>query len=247
MDNSTTQSEPLFVSQFTPKIPTVEQEFERVWYVMTARDFFEKYGYKVVIPEHSYFSELWSRPLNEVAEQKSTAERIFSHEIYDPMFYAPAVSMVEQCNEALAHSGPVLAEMHRLWGFRLFPIYTVLLTRYGTNGSYFSDTGTIQIRYNADGQMGRIDPVSTLMHEVVHCGIEDEVVLKYQLSHSEKERLVDLLMQLCLQPFLPTPYTLQPLGDAAIDAWITAGTINDLPKAIAGFVAEHPRVSPQTS
>ncbi len=241
MNNTIANTNPAFNPKFVSKIPTAEQEFERVWYVVESREFFQRYGYKVVKPNHKFFEGLSSRPLSELTQYKDDARRIFVEEVYDSQFYLPAVKMVEACNKVLTHATPVLKRFHALWGFKLFSEYTVLLTRYGTSGSYFSDTGIIQIRYNEDGRLGKLDPASTLLHEVVHCGIEEDIVVKFKLTHPEKERLVDLIMKLSLEKVLDSSYELQTLGDDRIDKWVTRETIEALPPAIASFVAANPR------
>lgn len=84
----------------------------------------------------------------------------------------------------------VIETIYALEGFS--PIkdsYTVVLTRYGTGGSYFPEESTIIINCS---RTRKINPIGTVMHEMVHMGI-DHLIQEYDISHWKKERLVDLL------------------------------------------------------
>ena len=78
---------------------------------------------------------------------------------------------------------------------------------------------------------------------MVHLGIQEHIVNKYQLSHWEKERLVDLICSTCFADILPK-YHLQKIETLTIDTFATKEAImHDLPKAIEAFVAQYPRES----
>ena len=44
-----------------------------------------------------------------------------------------------------------------------------------------------------DGTFKEPNPAHTAVHEMVHMGIEEDIVKQYGLSQGEKERMVDLI------------------------------------------------------
>ena len=110
--------------------------------------------------------------------------------------------------------------------------YTVKLTKYGPGGSYDPKTGTVTMLTTKGGQFKKLDPVETIVHEVVHMGIENEIVARYKLSHPEKERLVDLFVQKLYKEEMPN-YKLQNLGESKIDPFIN--DLSKLPEEVAAY------------
>lgn len=221
--------------------PTQAEEFKRIWDVLTEMDFFREHGYKIILPEHAFYKELAIRAPKITKADKTKAKKIFITDIYDKEFYQPAHVQIKDCQDVLTRSFATLAEMRAQWGFKIFTKYKVLLTRYGTNGSYFEDTGTIQIRYNDNGKIGRLGPSQTIMHEIVHCGIEECIIRKFKLTHPEKERLVDWIVKLKLEEFLFGPYSFQDLGDERISKYMSPASIAKLPETIRDYVTSNPR------
>lgn len=74
---------------------------------------------------------------------------------------------------------------------------------------------------------------------MTHIGIEENIVKKFQLSHQEKEALVD---RMCLinfgDLFSPNPNNTQNNPFASI---LTSETANDLPRVIGEYVLKYPR------
>lgn len=118
--------------------------------------------------------------------------------------------------------------------------YEVLLTLYGPGGSYRSDTGRVIMLTRPDGSFRRPIPHGTVIHEIVHIGIQRRLVRRYRLSHWEKERLVDLICARLFRGLLPT-YRLQRRGDRRIDAYVQRFGLRRLPKAVRQYVRDHPR------
>jgi hypothetical protein len=90
------------------------------------------------------------------------------------------------------------------YGFRTFGHYDVVLTLYGPGGGYDSSTGRITLFTDAEGH-GRFDKpfAHTIVHEMVHIGIQKRIVEAKQLTHSDKERLVDRVCLLAFDDLLP--------------------------------------------
>lgn len=108
-------------------------------------------------------------------------------------------------------------------GFILFPKYELRLTKFGTGGDYFPSYGAfdgklrpqpgknlfpkdkraiILLKLNDKNNFSR-DPLEIITHEIIHLGIEKPVVRKYELSHKQKEALVDKLCLLKFSKLLP--------------------------------------------
>lgn len=74
-------------------------------------------------------------------------------------------------------------------GLRLPNEVDVVLTKYGTGGSYELPNKII-LNITSDYN----DPCITFVHELVHLLVEEPIVKKYNLSHWQKEGLVDYLI-----------------------------------------------------
>lgn len=77
-----------------------------------------------------------------------------------------------------------------LKSLKLLPAYTVLLTRYGTGGSYIIPNIIILNIRNKDCRKF----AATIFHEIIHLAIEP-FIQKHPITHWEKERLVDIIFK----------------------------------------------------
>ncbi len=79
------------------------------------------------------------------------------------------------------------------------------------------------------------------IHELVHIGIEEPIVKRFSLTHSEKERIVDKICMLKFKKEMPK-YYIRKLWDIRVDKFVTKETLDmDLVKAISGYVKNYPR------
>lgn len=96
-----------------------------------------------------------------------------------------ARTLVKQFNELAKN----FKDLQKFSAFTFFPKYSVVLTRYGTGGSYDSSKGEVIINIEfRSGEKG----VATVTHEIIHIGIQ-YLITKYNVPHWAKERLVDLI------------------------------------------------------
>ena len=73
---------------------------------------------------------------------------------------------------------------------------------------------------NPNGDFKQYDnPANTLIHEIIHMGIEESIIQRYQVSHPLKERIVDQLVLLHFRTLLPN-YRLQEMGEDRIDPYL---------------------------
>ena len=106
------------------------------------------------------------------------------------------------------------------WEFNTFDRYKIIFTLYGTGGSYDPDQGTITLLTTKDGRfMNYENPANTIIHEIVHMGMEYSIVQKYKLSHGNKERIVDTFVYLMFKDQL-SDYSIQNMGDPKIDSYL---------------------------
>ncbi len=127
----------------------------------------------------------------------------------------------------------------RNWHFKEFENYRVRLTLYGPGGSFDPDNGMILIFTTPEGDFKQYkDPANTIIHEVVHVGIEHSIIQKFMVSHGLKERIVDTFVLLQFQDLLPD-YRMQSMGDQRLDRVLASqDDLSDLAKIIEQFRAE---------
>jgi hypothetical protein len=120
------------------------------------------------------------------------------------------------------------------WVFKLFSKYEVKLTAYGPGGSYNSEHGYIILKTTSNGVFKRCSPIYTIVHEIIHIGIEGCIIKKFGLSHIEKEGLVDAI---CVNYFkdILVGYTIQKLGDKDIFNAISEKSCKNLPEQIEEY------------
>ena len=224
--------------EIRPKNPT--EEFDYLWYVLGRVPFYKKQGYTFETPDHPEFQRLVATSPNFTEEDKTKAQRLFVDQIYNPAFYANGLAVLEGERTRIEQAFPGFVEFNKKWGFKLFPKYQVTLTRFGPGGLYDDDIGLITMMTRQDGTFKRPNPSHTPVHEMVHIGIENDIVKQYHLTHREKERLVDLVTSSRFGGILPG-YKLQDLGDPKIDPYITPSALEDLPSAVSRYVQDYPR------
>jgi hypothetical protein len=84
----------------------------------------------------------------------------------------------------------------------------------------------------------KINAIHNVIHEMVHLGIEDNIVKKFKLEHWEKEALVD---SICILKFgsLLTNYRYQNNGNTKIREYINVETVENVPKIIKKYVSDY--------
>lgn len=221
-----------------PQTPV--EEFDYLWSVLQDLPFFRKNNYKIELPSHPVFQALAKMSPDFSGVDRDQIRKIFESEVYDASFFDNGLKALESERERITQVLPTLAEFHDQWGFRLYPKYDIALTRYGVGGRYEPDKGRILMMTSADGTFKRVHPSHTPVHEMVHLGIQDNIVKHFGLTHWEKERIVD---QICSRQFgqLLPGYAVQSQGDIRVDPYVTTETLKDLPTAISHYVTVFPR------
>ena len=219
---------------------TAKEEYDYLWFVLNDMPFYKENNYTVELPDNPVFLELAKKSPKFGKINKKELFNLFKKEIYDTVFFKQGISRLESYRPMFDKAISKFIGMNQKWGFKIFPKYSVLLTRYGTGGSYYPDEGKILTITNFDGNLKESCPGESLIHEIVHIGIEKNIVNHFSLDNWEKEAVVDLICVLKFKDILPT-YQIQKQGNKKIGNYITLKSINNLPKAIEKYVTDFPR------
>lgn len=152
-----------------------EYELERVRYTLSRADFYKSNGYTPTLPAGLDL---------ERGSDSDALESVVRE--YDNEYFAYYEdSLLSKCRE---HDG-ILQSMEKAGIIRGDPPYVIYLTRYGVGGSYGPpDEVVLKVWEREVSDRG----FGTLLHELVHLHINNWVV-EHELSHWQKERLVDLI------------------------------------------------------
>lgn len=216
------------------------EELDYLWFILKDMPFFCEYGYDVEIPDHPEFKKLAEISPNFNDVDKKYIEKIFIEQCYDENFYNIGLAAIESEKLHIEKIFPILIEFNKKWEFKIFPQYTIVLTRYGSGGMYDPDSGKIVILTTKEGRFKRPNPAHTPIHEIIHIGIEENIINRFNLTHKEKERLVDLIVLKKFGDILPD-YQMQSFGDSRIDPYITAESLDNLPQIIEKYIKDFPR------
>lgn len=213
----------------TPKIVvrpmTCEEEVSHILMILSRLDWFRNNGYDVSVflsrlpldflkyyDDHNNMTDFDVTKLNEIYKK-----------CYDITSYAEYLSKIKKDKKYFDKRLKIFAELNKLWGFKIFSTYTLLLSHRGFGGFYDDKTGIVYVTIYT--------PRCSIFHEMCHIGVQF-LVDKYGLSHDDKERLVDIICNTILDM---KEYKMQNRGNPKLNEYITKETIIDLPKAIENF------------
>ena len=201
-------------ARFEAVVPTAQQETDYVWRNLQDIAFFEQNGYNVSFPVGDLIDALKEKARSgSLTDEDYTALGLFMEQhAYRAEDYERGyqhVTAVLSSLEAMVNS---IEDEGYGWNFRFYDRYQIFLTLYGPGGSYNPGDGSIILLTNPRGGFRRYaNPVNTLIHEVVHMGIEESIVQRLNVPHGLKERLVDLFVKAHFGDVLPD-YRIQRRG-----------------------------------
>ncbi|MFK8006931.1 MAG: hypothetical protein AB8H03_11190 [Saprospiraceae bacterium] len=222
-------------------IPTIEQEATSIWRTINDIEFFEKQGYKINLPENDLIQSLIEKSKNGKfgSDDFSEIYNLLEVNIYKKDNYELALKKVSDQKKMI---NKLVNELYILqkkwnWEFKMFENYNIVFTLYGTGGSYDPDLGIVTLFTTSKGEFMNYDkPANTIIHEIIHMGIEKSIVQKYNLPHGLKERIADAMVFLLFGKSLPE-YKIQNMGDKKIDQSLKKKTdINELDSIIKKFM-----------
>lgn len=209
-------------NRFTILVPTVEQEATSVWRIINDIQFFNNHGYSVNLPHCRQVDSLLIKSKNGMFSNNdySSIFELIESDFYNEENYLAAYEKVKQQEVVVNTMIGQLDSLRNLWDwdFKMFANYDVLFTLYGSGGSYNANIGGIALFTNNYGDFKSYsNPANTIIHEIVHIGIEESIVQKYKLSHILKERIVDRIVFIYFSDVLPE-YKIQNMGETNVDA-----------------------------
>ena len=205
-------------------IPTIEQEATSIWRTINDIEFLEKQGYKINLPENDFIQSLIVKSKNGKFGNDDFPEiyNLLEASIYSTSNYKLALKKVRTQEKLINKLINQLytSKKNWAWEFKTFDNYNIIFTLYGTGGSYDPDLGTVTLFTTLDGEFMNYDnPSNTIIHEIIHMGIEESIIQKYEVSHGLKERIVDTIAYLMFREFLPD-YKIQNMGNTNIDDFL---------------------------
>lgn len=232
------------MSSIRIKKPSIQQEATSIWRTINDIEFLEKQGYSIKLPNHPSIQSLISKSKNNKFgnDDFGAIYTLLETTFYTKKDYRNGFNNVREQQLSIHNYIEQLYDFtqHCKWDFKKFDAFTILFTFYGTGGSYDADQGIITLFTNQNGEFKNYDnPVNTIIHEIVHMGIEESIVQKYNLPHGIKERIVDTIVYLLFKKDLPE-YRKQEMGDPNLDAFILSKKdIRNLDTQIEMYMAQY--------
>ncbi|MFA8299186.1 MAG: hypothetical protein ACEPOV_03405 [Hyphomicrobiales bacterium] len=203
-------------------MPDVKTETDYIWMNLKDIKFFEENGYKVAWPEGQFMEQLKTKALDGNLNDNDYA-LLYKHmesKVYTQMNYFKANFNVSMQASLIDRMVIDLKQHKKNWEFKIFPKYKIILTLYGPGGSYNADNGTITLFANSEGKFKQYNnPACTIIHEIIHIGIENSIIKKYDVPHTIKERIVDNIVNINFNYLLPG-YKIQDMGYTEIDNYL---------------------------
>ncbi len=227
------------IARISIQAPTAEAEATYVWSLLGDVPFFEANGYDLSLPDHPLMDSLIARvKSNRLNSEDSLAlMATMRDDIFDATDYQAGMDKV---TEQMGHLNSMinrLDEAKRSWSFQHYETYQLAFTLYGPGGSYNPDAGSILLYTTPQGDFKSYNnPANTIIHEIVHIGIENSIIGPNEVPHPLKERLVDHIVLLRFGKELPT-YRMQPMGDPELDQFFQdISALEDLPQTLQAYL-----------
>jgi len=222
-------------------VPSAESEAQYIWRNVQDIPFFEQNGYQVAFPPVASLENLKakSRTQGLSNEDYEVLKSELKASVYAEEDYKAGYEKVENALPLVNKMLEKINELELDWEFKIYDQYNVNLTLYGPGGSYNPDTGDITLFTTPQGQFKQYEnPANTIIHEIVHMGIEASLINRYQVPHQMKERIVDQFVMLNFKELLPD-YRLQDMRDyRADDIMKSTADLKDLDKRIEKILNE---------
>ncbi len=223
------------------KVPTAQEEAQYVWMNLKDISFFDQNNYQLSWPEGDFINGLLLKSRNHQlsgADYDSLLSEMVQ-KIYQKEDYQEAFQKIE---EQLPFINEMISELPDSLGvvdFMNFPLYKIKLTLYGPGGSYNPQKGSLLLFATKGGDFKMYtNPAYTIIHEIVHMGIEESLIQKYNVPHALKERIVDSFVLLYFGDRLPG-YKKQEMGWENLDRSLKSkDDLARLPEIIQEILAE---------
>lgn len=227
--------------KITIRAHTLDEEVNYTWTRIKRIDFFNRFGYNLSLPETETMKLIINKSMEKELEDRGF-EALMEElsKVYKIDFYQNGINSIRDSVSIAKDSFKVFEKYVQKWGFKLYGEYIIKLTRFGPGGSYDSDCGHVIIKTVRDGIASkRKNPAEIVVHEIIHIGIEDVIIKRYNIPHEVKERIVDKFISYHFKELFPD-YIMWNKGDTRIDKYIEHDDSWDrLPYYIEKFVNEN--------
>lgn len=121
----------------------------------------------------------------------------FVVELYSTYKYELIIEKMNEFIPMIKQVGNKFEALKKSWGFKIFDQYYIDMDYFGAGGKYDSEKGRVIFGLKG-GQFLSVKSAGTLIHEMIHLGIEDLIVNPEKrniprIAQEEKERIVDNL------------------------------------------------------
>lgn len=165
-------------------IYSFENDLKRILDTIREIDWFKEKGYKVELPP-----EIDMTKIKEYSEQDVSF--ILKNKWSDVEYKKHEIKILEEWQK---YSKRLENDLNTA-GLKPAKEYIVFLTRYGVGGSYDlqgNNIVTLNVSYYERNTNRSV--IVALLHEIVHINIE-EYIKQNQISHGQKEKIVDMIMK----------------------------------------------------
>ena len=236
-----TPVDPSTLQYFTLSIPTAQEEATVMLNYLKQIPWFDSMGYRITLPNtplvNSAISKLRAGGTLTSAEEAALRTH-FIQDVYDVQDYQPSFNTIARAALEADQQIPSLRTYQSSWGFFIPNKYTIQLTYYGPGGSYNPSTGLIIMKVDRENYWNPPRPLSIILHEAVHIGIENNIIQRNNIPQWTKERIVDHFMIL---QFGLSGYRLQSTSpEYPIDIIFNQPDVLDhLPSRVEEFMRQH--------
>ena len=217
---------------------TIEEELRSVLRVFRFLPLWRNNGYNLQdmkLSQHPVFTKYESRIDNLTQKEIDDIRINLVTQEYDTNNYSRAIKDIKSILPALLKGLTKIQQLSSCLEFKEYDDYLILLTKYMQGGSFDYLGGKVTIGCEPSGFNDLTNPTRIILHEIIHIGIQESIVSKFQLTHREKERVVDHLCKRVLVPDILDYYNLQPVGDPKIDVCFSDPHLGDLADRIARY------------
>lgn len=207
--------------KITVRANTVEEEMRYVWDKIKRIEFFNRFGYNLSLPKAEGIDYLISKSMeNKLEDSDFNILEIEIPKVYSTANYEKGINTIKNSINTIKETFNLFNEIVNKWEFKLFDEYLIRLTQFGPGGSYDNNKGHIIMKTSKDGLISkRKNPIQTIIHEIVHIGIENIIIQKNNIPHDTKERIVDKFMVHHFKEIFPD-YLLQRIGDVRVEKYL---------------------------
>jgi len=226
--------------RFIVNTPTYRSEAEYVFNQIQQTVFFDSFGsaYDLNLPNVPLINSLKDRVraggtlnLNDW-DQLIT---LFRNDIFNLADYDRAIVAMNNAARIAEQHAYRFVRYNRRWGFFLPPEFNIHISLYGPGGSYNPFTAEMSVRVRDNNIPTLLD---VILHEAVHIGIEQNIIMRYNVSQNMKERIVDHFTVHLFDDILPN-YRLQSMGDPSIDVIFREPDVFDhLPTRVRDYLRD---------